>query len=116
MATSDGWVTKQEHSLRKLNVIDRHGYLRWRPVEVDYAAAQAHWFWHPDDDSSLKTLPEIDFYLRAECRARWATYAGPGPGPPRAVARCRCRAPKGIGSRPSPALWEQPRGATYAAS
>lgn len=41
------------------NVIDRHGYLRWRPVEADTPLRKAHWFWHPNDESSLKTLPEL---------------------------------------------------------
>ena len=41
------------------NVIDRHGYLRWRPVEVDTPLHKLHWFWHPDDESSLKTVPEL---------------------------------------------------------
>lgn len=41
------------------NVIDRHGYLRWRPIEVDTPLHRFHWFWHPNDTSSLKTLPEL---------------------------------------------------------
>jgi alpha-L-fucosidase len=41
------------------NVIDRHGYLRWRPVEADTPLRKNHWFWHPNDESSLKTLPEL---------------------------------------------------------
>ena len=41
------------------NVIDRHGYLRWRPVEADTPLRKNHWFWHPDDESSLKSLPEL---------------------------------------------------------
>lgn len=41
------------------NVIDRHGYLRWRPVEVDTPLRKAHWFWHPNDESSLKPLSEL---------------------------------------------------------
>ena len=41
------------------NVIDRHGYLRWRPVEADTPLRKAHWFWHPNDESSLKSLPEL---------------------------------------------------------
>jgi alpha-L-fucosidase len=45
------------------NVIDRHGYLRWRPVEVDTPLRKFHWFWHPDDESSLKSVDElIDSY------------------------------------------------------
>lgn len=41
------------------NVLDRHGYLRWRPVEADTPLRKSHWFWHPNDESSLKSLPEL---------------------------------------------------------
>jgi len=41
------------------NVIDRHGYLRWRPVEADTPLRDLHWFWHPNDDKSLKSLSEL---------------------------------------------------------
>lgn len=41
------------------NVIDRHGYLRWRPVESDTPLRKNHWFWHPNDEASLKTLSEL---------------------------------------------------------
>ena len=41
------------------NVIDRHGYLRWRPVEADTPLHKEHWFWHPNDESSLKSVPEL---------------------------------------------------------
>ena len=41
------------------NVIDRHGYLRWRPVEADTPLRDQHWFWHPKDVGSLKTLDEL---------------------------------------------------------
>lgn len=41
------------------NVIDRHGYLRWRPVEVDTPLRKLHWFWHPHDEASLKTVDEL---------------------------------------------------------
>jgi alpha-L-fucosidase len=41
------------------NVIDRHGYLRWRPVEADTPLRDLHWFWHPNDDKSLKSLDEL---------------------------------------------------------
>ena len=45
------------------NVIDRHGVLRWRPVEVDTPLRALHWFWHPNDDASLKSVSElIDSY------------------------------------------------------
>jgi alpha-L-fucosidase len=41
------------------NVIDRHGYLRWRPVEADTPLRKLHWFWHPDDEASLKSVVEL---------------------------------------------------------
>lgn len=41
------------------NVIDRHGYLRWRPVEADTPLRKNHWFWHPNDESSLKSVPDL---------------------------------------------------------
>jgi alpha-L-fucosidase len=41
------------------NVIDRHGYLRWRPVEADTPLRAGHWFWHPNDEASLKSLDEL---------------------------------------------------------
>ena len=41
------------------NVIDRHGYRRWRPVEADTPLRKKHWFWHPNDEASLKSLPEL---------------------------------------------------------
>jgi alpha-L-fucosidase len=41
------------------NVIDRHGNLRWRPVEADTPLRKAHWFWHPNDESSLKSVTEL---------------------------------------------------------
>jgi alpha-L-fucosidase len=40
-------------------VIDRHGYLRWRPVEADTPLRDLHWFWHPNDEKSLKSLDEL---------------------------------------------------------
>jgi alpha-L-fucosidase len=43
------------------NVIDRHGYLRWRPVEVDTPLRAYHWVWHPDDEKSLKSLKDLIF-------------------------------------------------------
>jgi alpha-L-fucosidase len=41
------------------DVIDRHGYLRWRPVEADTPLRKEHWFWHPNDEASLKSLDEL---------------------------------------------------------
>jgi len=41
------------------DVIDRHGYLRWRPVEADTPLRNLHWFWHPNDEASVKGLDEL---------------------------------------------------------
>ena len=41
------------------NVIDRHGYLRWRPAEADTPLRKLHWFWHPNDEASLKSVAEL---------------------------------------------------------
>ena len=41
------------------NVIDRHGYLRWRPVEADTPLRKLHWFWHPNDEASVRTLDDL---------------------------------------------------------
>jgi len=41
------------------NVLDRHGYLRWRPVEADTPLHKGHWFWHPNDQATLKTVADL---------------------------------------------------------
>jgi alpha-L-fucosidase len=41
------------------NVVDRLGYLRWRPAEADTPLRADHWFWHPNDEKSLKPLAEL---------------------------------------------------------
>jgi alpha-L-fucosidase len=41
------------------NMIDRHGYRRWRPVEADTPLRDKHWFWHPNDEASLKSLDTL---------------------------------------------------------
>lgn len=41
------------------NVLDRHGYLRWRPVEADTPLHKGHWFWHSNDEGTLKTVDEM---------------------------------------------------------
>jgi len=45
------------------NVVDRLGYLRWRPAECDTPLRERHWFWHPHDEASLKSLSKLlDIY------------------------------------------------------
>jgi alpha-L-fucosidase len=41
------------------NVLDLHGYLRYRPAEADTPLRKEHWFWHPNDDQSLKSVDEL---------------------------------------------------------
>ena len=55
------WVGNEEGiiSYENWNVIDRHGYLRWRPVEADTPLRKSHWFWHPNDESSLKSVSDL---------------------------------------------------------
>jgi alpha-L-fucosidase len=55
------WVGTEAGSVdyENWNVIDRHGYRRWRPVEADTPLRKLHWFWHPNDEASLKSLPEL---------------------------------------------------------
>lgn len=61
------WVGTESGSVNyeNWNVIDRHGYRRWRPVEADTPIRKQHWFWHPHDEKSLKSLGELlDVYDR----------------------------------------------------
>jgi alpha-L-fucosidase len=55
------WVGNEDGVIpyENWNVIDRHGYLRWRPIEADTPLRKGHWFWHSNDESSLKSLPEL---------------------------------------------------------
>lgn len=55
------WVGNEDGIIpyENWNVIDRHGYLRWRPVEADTPLRKGHWFWHPNDEASLKSVPEL---------------------------------------------------------
>jgi len=55
------WVGNEDGRIpyENWNVIDRHGYLRWRPVEADTPLRKQHWFWHPNDETSLKSLDDL---------------------------------------------------------
>jgi alpha-L-fucosidase len=55
------WVGQEDGHIRgeNWNVIDRHGELRWRPVEVDTPLHKLQWFWHPDSDQTLKSVAEL---------------------------------------------------------
>ncbi len=55
------WVGNEAGTIdyENWNVIDRHGYLRWRPIEADTPLHKLHWFWHPNDTASLKSVNEL---------------------------------------------------------
>jgi alpha-L-fucosidase len=55
------WVGNEKGNVpdNNWNAIDRHGYLRWRPVEADTPLRKEHWFWHPNDEASLKSVSEL---------------------------------------------------------
>ena len=55
------WVGNEEGVVpyENWNVIDRHGYRRWRPVEADTPLRKQHWFWHPNDEASLKSVDDL---------------------------------------------------------
>lgn len=55
------WVGNEDGKIgyENWNVVDRHGYLRWRPIEADTPLHTRHWFWHPNDTASLKSLSEL---------------------------------------------------------
>jgi alpha-L-fucosidase len=55
------WVGQEDGHIHgeNWNVIDRHGQLRWRPVEVDTPLHKLQWFWHPDSDQTLKSVAEL---------------------------------------------------------
>jgi alpha-L-fucosidase len=55
------WAGNEDGMIRdeNWNVLDRHGYLRWRPAEADTPLHKAHWFWHPNDEATLKSVDEL---------------------------------------------------------
>jgi len=75
------WVGNEDGAIpfENWNVIDRHGFLRWRPVEVDTPLRAYHWVWHPHDDASLKSLPDlVDLYEKSVGRGgQWMLGVAP---------------------------------------
>ena len=55
------WVGNEEGSVNfeNWNAVDRSGYLRWRPVEAVTPLHTGHWFWHPHDEATLKSVDEL---------------------------------------------------------
>jgi alpha-L-fucosidase len=61
------WVGNEDGSAPEddWDVLDLRGYLRWRPAEADTPLRKLHWFWHPNDEASLKSVDELlDTYHR----------------------------------------------------
>lgn len=54
VGNEDGYASEENW-----NVIDRLGYLRYRPAEADTPLRRGHWFWHPKAEQRLKSLPEM---------------------------------------------------------
>ncbi len=55
------WVGNEDGTIpyENWNVIDRHGFLRWRPVESDTPLRKGHWFWSANTEGTLKSLSEL---------------------------------------------------------
>jgi alpha-L-fucosidase len=61
------WVGNEDGSASEdnWNVLDLRGYLRYRPAEADTPLRKEHWFWHPNDETNLKSVSELlDTYDR----------------------------------------------------
>jgi alpha-L-fucosidase len=61
------WVGNEDGNASEdnWNVLDLRGYLRYRPAESDTPLRKLHWFWHPNDESSVKSVSELmDTYNR----------------------------------------------------
>lgn len=55
------WVGNEDGSAHEenWNVIDGYGFVRWRPAEADTPLRDGHWFWHPNSEAKLKSLPAL---------------------------------------------------------
>jgi alpha-L-fucosidase len=82
------WVGNESGSASEenWNVLDLRGYLRYRPAEADTPLRKEHWFWHFNDEASVKSiglapdnrglLPDSDVRRLAEFgEALRSTYA-----------------------------------------
>ena len=95
------------------NVIDRHGYRRWRPVEADTPLRKQHWFWHQNDEASLKSLAELLDTYDKTARPWRAVDTRAGSGQTRTSTGVRRRAPSGVRHRPAKTCPEQPCARTF---
>ncbi len=89
------WVGNESGrvSYENWNVIDRHGYLRWRPVEADTPLRKEHWFWHPNDEVFTQEPRRAAYNLRQDGWPRRTVDARPRSRPPRFASRQRRGAP-----------------------
>jgi alpha-L-fucosidase len=55
------WVGNEDGNASEENwsVLDLRGYLRYRPPEADTPLRKEHWFWHPNDEASLKSVTDL---------------------------------------------------------
>jgi alpha-L-fucosidase len=55
------WVGNEEGIASEDNwdALDLRGYLRYRPAEADTPLRTSHWFWHPNDEKSLKSVSQL---------------------------------------------------------
>ena len=55
------WVGNEDGTAKEenWNVVDAYQILRWRPAEADTPLREAHWFWHPNDEKSLKSVEKL---------------------------------------------------------
>jgi len=65
------WVGNEDGTANEenWNVVDAYQILRWRPAEADTPLRNEHWFWHPNDEKSLKSLDG-----RLEMLSEWAVF------------------------------------------
>ncbi len=62
------WVGNEDGAAfeENWNVVDAYRVLRWRPAECDTPLRERHWFWHPNDEQSLKPVSKLlDIYHKS---------------------------------------------------
>ncbi len=96
------------------NVIDRHGYLRWRPIEADTPLRKLHWFWHPHDEASLKSLGDLTTIYEETVGRGAQLMLGLAPDTQGLLPDSDVAPPQRIGRSHSALAGRQPRAATSA--